>query len=170
MDEAKLNTIEELGSSQHDTALPQGDALLEALRSYEHLVIWALDGVSITEASALQQLPEDLLELRAFNRDGELHLVKAGDQTKGRIRRDGGSGEPALILDEEHLLWGSPKEFAADGGVLLTNDRGTRIQLPPGIATGASSERVTLTVRNYIDRDSFDFVDWRLVSFNVREA
>jgi CRISPR-associated protein (TIGR03984 family) len=140
------------------------------------VVIYTLSGVRIEAAGDLKELGDDFLELRAFDQDGELHLIRDGT-LKGRIRTDSDGGL-VDVFDEEHLLWGSFEDTQPDknGTYILTETRGTRIAIPQQCLAEAGEiqegKRVTLTVRNYVtDKNApFGFTDYRFVGFNVRDV
>jgi CRISPR-associated protein (TIGR03984 family) len=142
--------------------------------------------VEVLEAAHYGSLPKDLLELRAFDDVGELHMVMMGGKLRGRVRKDG-EGTPCDVFDEEHLLWGE-RVSRNEGSYVLREDRGTRIAVPeaafeglcePGGSSQDKQNRVTVRVRNYLDKQDespltgdprFAFCDYRLVCFNVREV
>jgi len=145
--------------------------------------------VQVDVASAITSLPDDLLELRAFNADREIHVVvdtsaqfadatgaRKGQRFLGRIRVDG-EGEETSAFVEEHVLWGSSFTRYGEGGnsrMVLETARGTRIDMP-SLSDQELDENhcITLQVRNYLDTteagDSFKFNDYRFVSFHIRE-
>jgi CRISPR-associated protein (TIGR03984 family) len=160
--------------------------LKEILDGFDYVVLYRIDGVSIDKASECEflgdGLPEDFLEMRAFSMDAELHVIKVGDSPLGRVRRDNG-GDDIEVLNEEHLLWGKPHGAVGNSGkVLLTEDRGTRLLLPPEAAPKSENKVTTIWVRSYVapepDWDNatadmpvdFQFDDWRLVCFDEKGA
>lgn len=190
----RLNAFESVRSCKKE--LPSDDRLAQTIRAYDYVLQHRLGGVEVLDAKAYDELPDDLLELRAFDAHGELHLVCLEGERLGRIRTDGpDDGDVCVtVFDEEHQVWGSDVSMNADG-LVLTEDRGTVVRLPASVAiqlpdilkvtkgnkTKDDQQRyvVTVRVRNYLDEDgsdpesgdtSFAFVDYRLMGFNVREV
>lgn len=180
---ARLNTFVEIKSSVK--SLPEASGMVEAIRAYDYVLQHTLDGVAMLKAADYQALPEDLLELRAFSTVGELHAVAVEDGFVGRVRTDGDGedAQHAVVFDEEHLVWGYPTYH--DGKtVLFAEDRGTQVRVPSCIVAEHEEEfkggnRLTILVRNYLDEGGvdtvsgdtrFEFCDYRLVEFKVREA
>ena len=176
--DTKLNCFSEI-SSRLD-ALPPREELESSIRGYDYVVQYTLDRVEIVEAPGYEGIPDDLLELRAFDADGELHMVDTEEGLKGRIRTDT-EGAGTTVFDEEHALWGSVSLDAGGvGEVVLREDRGTVVRLPKSALPGLGESSVaTIRVRNYLDEGEVDeesgdtrfaFSDYRFVSFNVREG
>lgn len=145
--------------------LPSGDSLLESIRSYDYVLQHRLGGVEVLDAKAYDELPDDLLELRAFNGCGELHLVCAEGEWLGRVRTDASSKDAAdaLVSQTEPAKGAadalvsqtnaSCKDFVCvtvfdeehriwgtdvtltEDGLVLTEDRGTVVRLPASVAT-----------------------------------
>ena len=145
------------------------DTLEKDVKNYDYAVVYKLDKVVVEKASDLTDglFDDELSELRAFGKDGELHVVNTGSGFVGRIRTDG-AGEKAEYLDEAHLIWGEPKE-RKDGKTFLIEDRGTQLWLPIDVPDG---EHAFVTVRNYLSSktDVFEFDDFRMVEFFHNKA
>jgi len=145
------------------------------IRSYQYIVMYRIDGVSIDVCSGFDKLPDDFQELRAFDEDGEFHLVRLGGKLVGRRRTDFSETGSCEVFDEEHFLWG---RFGAENSVdesdrlILRSSRGTMIDLPVFAGFDGSKERVTLMIRNYLDeaQSEFQFTDSRFVSLRSREV
>jgi len=173
-----INRFFDLTSSVVD--LPSSDKeVVAAIQKYQYVLQHRLDRVEVLAAKEYQTLPDDLVELRAFSEAGELHAVSMEDGLVGRIRTDG-TGEPAIAYDELHQVWGSDATRIADGRMLLSEDRGTRVYLPAGALRSLDEGQcIVVWVRNYLEEGtenpqtgdtSFAFCDWRLVGFDVRKA
>lgn len=176
--DVKLNTFSEIDSRVID--LPAGKVLLDAIREYEYVVQYTYDGVEILNASSYDILPDGFLELRAFNKSGEIHVIDIDGELRGRVRVDG-EGSKSVVFDEEHLLWGSRLLGQVDGSLALVEDRGMMMRFPAEVLRDYASGKdvVTLLVRNYLDEEvedtesgdtRFSFADFRFVGFNVREG
>lgn len=151
--------------------------------SYDYVLQHTFDGAEILKAEGYS-VPEGLLELRAFDEGGELHVVMdgCGGLVGGRVRRDG-AGEEAEVFDEEHVLWGTGIDESPSNTetAVLVEDRGTRVCLPREVLGESlpGGKRVTLRVRNYLAEEksdsetgdtTFAFEDWRLVGFQLRDG
>lgn len=181
----RLNEFHSVPSKESD--LPVGDKLVAKICSYDYVLQFTNDGVRVLCAKEYVELPDDLLELRAFNESGELHLVNADGVHYGRVREDG-VGDLCTVFDECHRVWGS-SVTTRDDELLLREDRGTEVRLSASAArsilgiesvTGRKGEEryAALYVRNYLDERSIDpesgdtgfsFVDYRLVGFEVKD-
>lgn len=160
--------------------LPGEERLVGAIRGYRYVLQHTLEGVEILDAPTYDGLPDGLLELRAFDGQGEIHLVSFEDRLVGRVRLDG-EGSLATVYDEDHVLWGT-RLVEREGTAELLEDRGTRVRLYldalPGFVDGSSV--ATIRVRNYLVDDDeadsesgdtpFAFYDWRLACIDVRKG
>lgn len=155
--------------------LTQFDSL--SLSDYTYAVYYWSDGVEIKECSSENKLETSrtgayLLELRAFNENQELYLIRVEDGEhayQGRIRQDE-TGDDILIFDEEHKIWGDPeKNCSENGSTTLKEDRGIEVTLPISVDKGKTA---FITVRNYFNKADGDLqsVDWRFVAFSTKEA
>ena len=172
--DSQLNVFKTVCTSVEDIPAETVE-LINAINGYDYVVMYSLGGVSIERGNDIKELPEDLLELRAFNEDSEIHVV-SDIRYKGRIRKDNKKeGSSIRIFDEEHLLWGRLSSFDEnDCGdrITLQEDRGTRIDMPKINCDISENCRITILVRNYLDEsnESFEFNDYRFVRFAVREV
>lgn len=138
--------------------------LLQDVKKYDYVIIYKLDCVKILKSSDVDNLDE-LLELRAFNEEGELHIIVDGERVIGRTITDG-VGEEHEYVDETHLLWGEAKQYK-DGYTLLSEDRGNKLSVPFEVENG---KRAFIVVRNYLSNTQFAFDDYRMVKFITREV
>lgn len=179
MSDWEVNAFRTVRSRVDD--LPPQDELVPAIRGYDLALLHTLGGVELLRASTLEVLPADLLELRAFDARGELHMVIVDGQLRGRVRVDEGRADASVtVFDEEHVLWGT-RLTGRDHKAFLDEDRGTRVVLPEGALAGfVEGESVaTIGVRNYLGEEAvdpesgdtaFSFTDWRLVGLHVRRG
>ena len=77
-------------------------------------------------------LDSSVLEIRAFNALGELHLLKKGSNYIGRIIEDN-TGDGYEIIDDLYKVWG---QLNSNDKTILSEDRGIRIRLPFEIGKG----------------------------------
>ena len=141
---------------------------------YEYAVIYRLDRVDFVRCDEIEDL-DKLLEIRAFNKDGEFRAFKAGCKFIGRKRTDyqansNGEGTITDTLDEYHLLWGSHEAGVnLPRKTVLTEYRGTKLTVP---VTSSVDDRVIVTVRNYLNPNKavFEFDDFRLVDIFAKKV
>ncbi|GHU34193.1 hypothetical protein FACS1894105_00530 [Clostridia bacterium] len=140
--------------------------LIAEIRQYDYALIYRLDKVALVKADTVNELHK-MTEVRAFNATSELRVILVGNEYRGRIRMDG-EGVDTEVVEESHLLWGSPSG-SSDGETILTNSRGTYIRLP---FTINAHDRAFVKVRNYLSNndDTFEFDDYRLVGFSNKEV
>ena len=113
-----------------------------------------------------------LQELRVFNAQKELRVLRSADGFRWRVREDQGPEQGGNIwhLDEKHKLWGSvQKEEDTGEWSLLREKRGSTILFPAKLELHAEK---ALIVRNYIaflraeEEDGLvHFIDERLCGF-----
>lgn len=139
-------------------------------RKYTYCVIYRADKVETLKTEDVEDL-NDLLEIRAFNSNGELRAISSGDEFIGRIRTDE-EGAETEYLDESHLLWGTRTEqngTTKNGYTFLQEDRGTKLTVPIEVK---ENQRAFVKVRNYLSsaKDKFELVDFRMVELFAQEA
>lgn len=119
-----------------------------------------------------------LLQLRIFNKDSELHIFKTSLGLKYRLRTDDVDTVENLTeyIEAEQVLFGTitNKKDLTDGYTKLTEDRGTEIILPFdfNIDNGAAQDkRVKIKTRNYFDYidNHASYMDTRFVEFVLPE-
>lgn len=134
---------------------------------FEYILVTHTDRVEFISAkdADAEQIKQNLIELRAFNEDKELHIVIQNGHIKGRIRTDG-EGDETDVYDGNYLVWGK----SVDGDKRrLHDDRGIDISVPFDVD---ESKRVFLKIRSYAKTDgaSLNFVDYRIFGVEVKEA
>jgi len=158
-----------------------GENLIDKINKYTYAVIYYADRVELRGAQNIKE--EDIgkyLEIRAFDKDGELYIASINSTPMGRIRNDKAlsAQDTDTIWDEDYLLWGKPE---GDSKRILISDRGTIItamdfDLPkPDNAIDPSKLRWFIKVRNYVDctkkaDGDFVFSDFRLVDIFAKEV
>jgi CRISPR-associated protein, TIGR03984 family len=122
------------------------------------VVLWQLHAVTwgrfadgrITLAGNADVNPIYIREVRVFDENAELHLLRRGDEFTGRWRIDG-TGEEMQYIDSFSPLWGTREGGVADGyAVLADRERGLRMEVP----VEAESGQYGLLVRGYIIPDA----------------
>lgn len=111
-----------------------------------------LSGESVAEV-ATDLNPRTLQQARLFGPQAELFLYRTGAGWTARVIRDG-SGDPLESFTEKYWLWGTLGTLGrtADGFTLLVEGKQGLRHAPPVTGLG-THERVTLSVRHYIDHD-----------------
>jgi hypothetical protein len=138
------------------------DIILNKIKKYNRIIIWAVGGVCIKTSVEKEDLA-DFNEIRAFDANSEVHIVNVNGEFLGRKRIDG-EGEEIQRYDELHKLWGDTKGFQkTKNGIRLTEDRGTEINLPFEL----NGNTAFIRVRNYYNDVFFDV---RFVEFIGRSA
>ena len=131
--------------------------LKNALMEYDYILLIKTDKVELVLPSADIELA-NTKELRAFNENKELHLVKQSGSFTGRLRTDN-EGEDCEIYDELQLIWG--KATKSENGITeLYEDRGIKIKLPVEVE---KNQRAAIKIRSYISSEKFEFVDFRII-------
>lgn len=106
---------------------------------------------------ALPQLSVDrLLELRVFNRNGEVYVWRDGQKLRARMIMDG-TMAPELYQQECQVLWGTAGEPMADGFTKMTDGEQSLmyvvpLDIPPP-AYGSYKRPLRLELHHYITRD-----------------
>ena len=157
----KPTGIKAVKSLIEDMAIPATMADLQAkLQELDFqtgvFVLWHVDAISWGKWESGQlhfpdKAPRDglLLEVRVFNENEELHLLKRGGGFQGRYRKDG-EGEKAEYIDSASRFWGrktQPQECAEGYMRLVDGDRKLQMLLP---AIDAEAEYYALETRSYV--------------------
>ena len=184
--EKKSLDVQELQCHREMVTIEASEAsLLACLRQYfpEHgsLMIWAMqtvtagiwDGKDLTLADD-DVKAADVLELRLFNPDSELHLKRVDDTFVGRYVRDS-QGAGTQVVDSFSRLWGEQQPLASSDGFLRLLDAPRKLTLTVPCVDFIGTDRyLGLTTRNYIGYEKetglAGYADMRFVSIGaVRE-
>lgn len=97
-----------------------------------------------------EEEPEEMqvLEIRMFNEEEELHLYREGDAWKGRYILDEGTEEKKCV-DSMARLFGENK-FEPENGYVTLKDEGRKISLT--VPVEENSKHYGLITRNYVYR------------------
>lgn len=156
-------------------------SLLACLQQYfpeqGSLMIWAIqtvtagiwDGKDLTLADD-DVKAADILELRLFSPDSELHLKRADDTFVGRYVRDS-QGAGTEVVDSFSRLWGEQQPQMSPDGLLRLLDAPRKLTLTVPCAGSIGVTRyLGLTTRNYIGYEKetglAGYVDMRFVSID----
>ena len=144
-----------------DIAIPASIAALQAkLQELDFqtgfFVLWQIDAISWGKWESGQlhfskAVPRDglLLEVRVFNDNEELHLLKQGGSFQGRYRKDG-EGAESEYIDSASRFWGRKTESqeCAEGFMrLVDSDRKLQMLLP---VVDEDAEYYALETRSYV--------------------
>lgn len=88
-------------------------------------------------------------EMRVFNDNKEIQLVKNGNKLSGRLRIDG-SGDETVYVDSIAPMWGRAVNFINGFTSLADEARKLHLNVPESIASG---KRCGLVTRNYVVSD-----------------
>lgn len=137
------------------------EQLKKDIQEYEYVLMYNIDQVEFLKVKDVSDFQENkLTEIRAFDEDKELHVIKVNNADwRGRIRRDKSGGDSIEYIDEFQLIWGSNKRDR-NGYSLMREDRGVEIEIPIRVK---SNEKAFIVVRNYLSDKVFEFCDFRLV-------
>lgn len=138
------------------------EEMADKIKSYDYQLIYYRDGVQIKRKGDFV-LDSSVLEIRAFNALGELHLLKKGSKYIGRIIEDN-TGEDYEIIDDLYKVWG---QLNSNDKTMLSEDRGIRIKLPFEMEEG---KLLFAKVRHYFSAEGeLKNLDWRLVGFEEKD-
>ena len=126
---------------------------------------WEEGKLSLADGSPLEA--ELILELRVFNEQEELHLVRSGEKLTGRLAQDG-AGEQQSYVDSISPLWGKTSGEAPAGYARLKDeDRQLELVVP----VSEQGSRYGLVTRNYIMASPLTYQagygDYRYVSITA---
>ncbi len=121
---------------------------------------------------------DELVRLRLFDENKELHVWRSNGTLKGRLRSDSveGDGDKTEFVEAKPLLNGTTFLPSRSGsGIFATEKKGISYVLPfPELESLIGSEnRITLLTRNYIgysDIGQAGYVDCRFVKFEIKKT
>ena len=122
--------------------------------SYAGIQWGTWDGVHIALSRGTAN-PKDVLELRVFNRDEELHLLREDGSFVGRLIADG-TGESCYHVDSFSRLWGE-RDMQADipEGYVRLADHDRKLEMDvPFDGTTENLKYLGLETRNYVTSDA----------------
>ena len=92
-----------------------------------------------------------LLEIRVFNQQEEIHLVRYGEKLSGRYSMDG-TGDPVCYVDSAARFWGSNESKKVQEGYAEVVDSNRKLHMR--IPCDTAAEYYALVTRNYIAVES----------------
>ena len=121
---------------------------------------------------------DELVRLRLFDEDKELHVWRSNGILKGRLRSDSieDDGDTTEYIEAKPVLNGTTFSGSESGsGICATEKKGIRFDLPfPELEPLIGTEnRITLLTRNYIgysDIGQAGYVDCRFVKFDIKKT
>ena len=133
---------------------------------------WDGEQVSLARGEAE---PGDILEIRVFNREEELRLVRENDCFAGRYVADG-SGEEHYHVDSFARLWGE-RDMQGDvpPGYIRLADHARKLEMDvPFEARAEGLKYLGLETRNYVKSDESTglsgYVDYRYVAIEPAQG
>lgn len=155
--------------------------LIACLKQYfpeqSSLMVWAMQAVSAGhwDGSRLIFANEeikinDILEIRVFTLDSELHLKRADERFTGRYVKDL-DGDDTQVVDSFSRLWGEQRDEGELDGYLHLIDDSRKIRLTvPYDGPREQNRYFGLVTRNYIGYEKetglAGYVDMRFISIN----
>ncbi len=140
-------------------------------------VVWYYDKIEFLDIENNQWSTDlrnydEIVKLRVFDKDKELHLWRSNCVLKGRLRHDK-QGTGTDCVTAKQILNGT--EFKNDGdGIIAAEEKGTNYYLPYKDLKSISSDskdRIVLVTRNYIDYtkdiNQAYYCDSRFVDFEI---
>jgi len=138
-------------------------------------VVWYYDQIAFYELNDGRfdygtRTVDELVRLRIFNKDRELHIWRSNGVLKGRLRTDGEGKEMKYVLAGQIM---NGTHFITDGDFLhVTEERGTDYKLPftELLKKDKEIERLKLITRNYVGYNEIGqagYVDSRFESIEI---
>jgi len=126
-------------------------------------------------AIAVKLQAKTLHQVRIFGEEGEVFIWRTAYGFQGRRIIDRETPQPDMMLDEEHLLWGTPNLSELKDGfcIFVEGQQGLRHALPVEDKEPLKDKRAKLRVRHYLDYDDEDqaYISMsRLVELEVTHA
>lgn len=140
------------------------NSIVNEIKKYQYAIIWRTDRVDFVLTQDIDNISR-MIEVRAFSKDGELHLTKYKDKYIGRIRIDS-DGDAVECYDDLCLLWGKPG-IVDNHTTCLREDRGIKLNVPIVVE---NNRRAFLQIRSYLKNDVFEFEDYRIISIMTKEV
>lgn len=160
------------GEKSLDTILKQYLTANAAVICWQrHRISWGLWKNQVIQLADGTELDEDkILEIRVFNENEEIHLVRKGQNYCGRYVHDE-AGQGAAYVDSLSRFFGK-KQGQADGYITLRDsERFFTMTLP---CDDSSSSYYGLVTRNYITADETTgqagYTDYRFVRITSAEG
>lgn len=158
-------------------AQPLGDVIKQYMKDSASLVVWQRhqiswgrwDGSSLVFANQEALDENQILEIRVFNENEELHLYRHHGAYEGRYVCDG-TGEVQSHVDTLSRLWGH--KTAHDGSFVTLKDSERFLSMT--VPCQEKADYYGLVTRSYIDVDSdtgqAGYSDYRFVRIESAEG
>jgi CRISPR-associated protein (TIGR03984 family) len=158
-------------------SITDDNALLESINTFSNAkaVAWYFDeivfyNIENNNWNTPMKGLDELVRLRIFNNEQELHIWRSNGALKGRLRVDT-KGNDIECVDAMPLLNGTAFD-KLNPGIIASEDKGIHYCLPYPeleIITG-SKNRIALLTRNYIgysDIGQASYIDCRFIDFEI---
>ncbi len=165
-----IKTIKETKELAQEQIIPEITTIFHSKTAYvlqhtSHSVdIGYLKSGIITFYEGRQFDPSDFNDLRVFNEEKEVHIIRKKEKIIARLRKDG-QGEDTDIFDQKVMVLGETQKELSEEWKEFSENRGTRIVLP---LKDAQVQNTFYKARNYIQytKDGeLCFKDARLCGF-----
>ena len=165
----------------HKVVAEQGalmQCLADNLSGNATVVIWQMQKVVfgtwqngiLALTDTIDTEPVYWLELRAFNDNEEIHLIREAECFDGRLRRDV-PGTGSQCVDSASPLWGERTAVFDNCAVLEDRARKIKMEIPVKDTTG---KKYGLVIRSYIEEDRetglSGYYDYRYMAVEVLEV
>lgn len=178
---AKAPLVLKDGPVTWNKGLHETDSLTEVLKKYikktANLVFWlrsqilwgTWNGTQLQLADKKVLDETQILEVRVFNENEELHLYRKGNGYEGRYVCDG-QGPIQNHVDSLSRLWGHRVDYADGYAVLIDEERFLKLTVP----CTEKADYYGLVTRNYIEADPVTgqagYRDYRFVRIEAAEG
>ncbi|TYZ22929.1 type III-D CRISPR-associated protein Csx19 [Selenomonas ruminis] len=158
------------------------ELLAKKIKAPACLVVWALhavtfgcwDGAKLTLQNNQVEIA-DIIEMRVFNAQEEVHLLQVDEYFEGRYICDDDSGSPQEVIDSFSRFWGeceSPESVTDRDMYIELKDASRKLTLNIPVSKGSKGGKYYgLTTRNYIGYDRTTglagYADQRFVSIDA---
>ncbi len=158
------------------------ELLVQKLKAPACLAVWALhavtfghwDGTSMTLHNNQVNIA-DIIEIRVFNKQEEIHLLQEDEFFEGRYICDDDNGNPQEVVDSFSRFWGeceSPGTVAETDTYVELKDTSRKLTLNiPLLQVSQRGKYYGLTTRSYIGYDRTTglagYADQRFVSIDA---
>jgi len=173
------NRIYKLETCKSDVEFLNEEEINESINLFENAkaVVWYYDKIEFYNiesenwSSELKSFDE-IVRMRLFDKEKELHLWRSNDILKGRLRKDTEGAETEYVTAKQ-ILNGTSFEDR-DIGIIAKEEKGTEYYLPFAKFKNISDknkDRIAIITRNYIgysdDIKQAGYIDSRFVDFEI---
>jgi len=141
---------------------------------YDEIVFYKIENGNFNITKRL----DELVRLRLFDENKELHVWRTNGTLKGRLRSDSieGDGDETEFVEAKPLLNGTSFSPSRSGiGITAIEEKGIKYDLPfTELETMVGTKnRIILLTRNYIgysDIGQAGYIDCRFIKFDIKKT